>query len=99
MRIVEHETSDAEAPRRPPPRVVVSSPPRARPPGRFLFVKAAQALAILTAAFLLLRVVGPWLIDLHNTPALVLAVVLLVGGLFAIAWFAWALAVSLFRKG
>jgi hypothetical protein len=99
MRIVEHEAGDGEELRRRPPLVVVSPTAATRRSGRFLFVKAAQALAILAAAFLLLRVVGPWLIDLHNTPALILAVVLLVGGLFALAWATWALAVSLFRKG
>ena len=99
MRIVEHEAGGGEELRRRPPLVVVSPTPAAGRSGRFLFVKAAQALAILAAAFLLLRVIGPWLIDLHNTLALILAVVLLVGGLFTLAWSTWALAVSLFRKG
>ena len=98
MRIVENGTGGGTK-RGPSPRLVSSPAPALRRPGRFAFVKALQALALLVAAFLLLRVVGPWLIDLHNTGALILAVVLLVAGLFAIAWFGWALAISLFRKG
>ena len=99
MRVVEGGSGDGENPDR-RARRVVASPARAVPrPRRSVFAKTAQALALVLAAFLLLRVVGPWLIDLHNTPALILAVVLLVFGLFAIAWFAWALVVSFLRKG
>ena len=65
---------------------------------RYVFAKIAQALGLLVAAFLLLRVIGPWLIDMHYTPALILAAVLLLAGLFAIAWFAWTLFVSITRK-
>ena len=57
---------------------------------RYAFVKAAQGVALLVAAFVLLRVVAPWLVDLHNTPALILAGVLLIGGAFVVGWFAWS---------
>ena len=99
MRIVEGGSGDGEDLDRRMRRVVARSARAVPKPGRSAFAKAAQGLALLLAGFLLLRVVGPWLIDLHNTPALILAVVLLVCGLFAIAWFAWSLAVSFFRKG
>ena len=99
MRVGEGGSGNGENPER-RARRVVASPTRVIPrPRPSIFAKPAQALALLLAAFLLLRVVGPWLIDLHNTPALILAVVLLVFGLFAIAWFAWALVVSFLRKG
>ncbi len=65
---------------------------------RYVFVKAAQVIGLLVMAFVLLRVVGPWLIDLHSTPALVLAVVLLAGGAFLFAWFGWDLVASIRRR-
>ena len=99
MRIVDRESGGGKDLHRRTGRTVVSSTTSVRLSGRSAFAKAAQALALLLAAFLLLRVIGPWLIDLHNTPALILAVVLLVCGLFAIAWFAWALVAPFFRKG
>ena len=65
----------------------------------FVFRKAMQALGLLALAFLLLRVVGPWLIDMHDTGALVLAALLLVGGTVLVAWFAWDLITSIRKKG
>ena len=65
---------------------------------RYVFVKAAQAFGLLALAFLLLRIVGPWLIDLHSTPALVLAVILLAGGAFLLAWFGWDLVASIRKR-
>ncbi len=62
---------------------------------RYAFVKAAQGVALLLAAFVLLRLVAPWLVDLHNTPALILAGVLLIGGAFAAGWFAWSVFVPM----
>ena len=56
---------------------------------RYAFVKAAQGVGLLVIAFVLLRIVAPWLVDLHNTPALILAAALLIGGAFAVGWFAW----------
>ena len=64
----------------------------------FVFRKAMQALGLFALAFLLLRVVGPWLIDMHNTAALVLAAVLLLGGAVLVAWFAWDLISSIRKK-
>ena len=66
---------------------------------RYAFVKAAQAVALAAAAFVLLRVVAPWLVDLHSTPALVLAILLLVAGAFGVCWFAWNLATSFRHRG
>ena len=66
---------------------------------RYAFVKAAQTVALLAAVFVLLRVAAPWLVDLHSTPALILAVALLVAGAFGVGWFAWNLATSLRHKG
>ena len=57
---------------------------------RYAFVKAAQGVGLLIVAFVLLRVVAPWLVDLHNTLALILAAGLLIGGAFAVGWFAWS---------
>ena len=66
---------------------------------RYALTKAAQAVGLLILAFVLLRIVGPWLIDLHSTPALILAVVLLAGGAFVIAWFGWDLVTSMRNRG
>ncbi len=66
---------------------------------RYAFVKAAQAVALLAAAFVLLRVVAPWLVDLHSTAALILAAGLLVAGAFGACWFAWNLAASFRHRG
>jgi hypothetical protein len=65
----------------------------------FVFRKVVQAIGLLLLAFLLLRVVGPWLIDMHNTPALILAGALLIGGAVLVAWFAWDLITSIRRRG
>ena len=64
---------------------------------RYAFVKAAQAVGLGLLAFVLLRLVGPWLVDLHSTPALILAAALLIAGGFAVIWFAWNLVSSIFR--
>ncbi len=66
---------------------------------RYVFIKAAQVAGLLVMIFLLLRIVGPWLIDLHSTPALVLAVVLLAAGVFVIAWFGWDVVSSIRKRG
>ncbi len=65
----------------------------------FVFRKVVQATGLLLLAFLLLRVVGPWLVDLHNTAALVLAAALLIGGAILVAWFAWDLITSVGKRG
>ena len=65
---------------------------------RYAFVKAAQAVGLIVLAFVLLRLVGPWLVDLHSTPALILAAVLLIAGGFVVIWFAWNLVSSLLRS-
>ncbi len=65
----------------------------------FVFRKALQALGLVLLAFLLLRIVGPWLVDMHNTGALVVAAALLVGGALLVAWFAWDLFTSIDRRG
>ena len=64
----------------------------------FLFRKVVQAIGLLGLAFVLLRLVGPWLVDMHNTAALVLAAVLLIGGAILLAWFAWDLISSINRR-
>ncbi len=61
----------------------------------FVFRKIAQAIGLLLLAFVLLRLVGPWLIDMHDTAALILAAILLTGGAILLAWFAWDLISSL----
>ncbi len=65
---------------------------------RYVLVKALQAVGLVIAAFVLLRVVGPWLVDLHSTPALILAAVLLIAGAFVIVWFSFNLLSSLRRR-
>jgi hypothetical protein len=65
----------------------------------FVFRKVVQAIGLLVLAFILLRVLGPWLVDLHNTAALVLAAALLIGGAVLVAWFAWDLIISIQRRG
>ncbi len=64
----------------------------------FVFRKVLQGVGLLVLAFLLLRVVGPWLVDLHNTAALALAAALLVGGGALVAWFAWDFANSVRKR-
>ena len=58
---------------------------------RYVFKTAAQVAGLILVAFVLLRIVGPWLIDLHNTAALILAAALLLAGAFLVAWFVWSL--------
>ena len=65
----------------------------------FVFRKVVQAIGLLVLAFLLLRVVGPWLVDMHSTAALVLAAALLIGGAVLVAWFAWDLITSIRKRG
>ena len=65
----------------------------------FVFRKLAQGAGLLVLAFILLRLVGPWLVDMHDTGALVGAVVLLLGGAGLLAWFAWDLVTSIRRGG
>ena len=75
---------------------------RRRQPARrkpFVFRKAVQALGLLLLAFVLLRVVGPWLVDLHDTTALVVAVAVLIAGAALVAWFAWDLISSIRNRG
>ena len=65
----------------------------------FVFRKAVQAIGLIFLAFLLLRIIGPWLVDMHNTVALVVAAALLIGGAVLVAWFAWDLASSIRARG
>lgn len=64
----------------------------------FVFRKVLQAVGLLVVAFVLLRVVGPALVDMHDTSALVLAGALLVAGAVLVAWFAWDLVTSVRRR-
>ncbi len=64
----------------------------------FVFRKVLQAIGLIVLAFVLLRLIGPWLVDMHNTAALILAAVLLIGGAMLVAWFAWDLISSINRR-
>ena len=56
----------------------------------FIVIKVLQAAALLLISFVLLRVVGPWLVDLHKTSALILAAALLIGEMCLVGWFLWS---------
>ena len=58
---------------------------------RFALAKWLQGAGLAVLALLLLRVVGPWLVDMHSTPALILAALLLIGGVCLVGWFVWSL--------
>ncbi len=64
----------------------------------FVFRKVVQSIGLTVLAFVLLRLVGPWLVDMHNTAALILAAALLIGGAVLVAWFAWDLISSINRR-
>ena len=64
-----------------------------------VFVKTAQVAAFLAVAFLVFRIVAPWLVNLHDTPALILAIALIVAFIFALAWFVWDLIIIVVRGG
>ncbi len=64
----------------------------------FVFRKVVQSIGLTVLAFVLLRLVGPWLVDMHNTAALILAAALLIGGAILVAWFAWDLISSINRR-
>ena len=66
---------------------------------RFIFRKALQALGLVLLAFVLLRIVGPWLVDMHDDVALAAAIAVLVGGAALVAWFAWHLISSIDKRG
>ena len=65
----------------------------------FTFRKVIEAIGLVVLAFILLRIVGPWLVDLHNNAALVLAAALLIGGAVLVVWFVWDLISSTRKRG
>ena len=80
------------------PTVRTTDAGRERRAKRTVFVRAAQALGLMVLTFVVFRIVAPWLIDLHDTTALIAAVVLIVGVVFVIAWFAWGLVQSIRKR-
>ena len=84
------------SPRR--PLVVVHTAERRERSKRRVFARAGQAAALLVLAFVVLRIVAPWLVDLHDTTALVFAALLVIGLVFLVAWFAWGLVLSVIRR-